>query len=239
MIKKVVISAAGRGTRMGHLTLNRPKHLLEIAGKPFLYYLLKRLEAAGFSEMILVVGYKKEAFKDFIKKYPFNLKVVDQHEVCGDDYGTAIPVKAVREIIGRSNFVGVAGDNLYSVRDLKKAQKDDALNYIGGLKVDNPEGFGYLEFDSLKYLKNIVEKPQSYPPGDVYINCSLYKFTPEIFSAIDRVKLSVRGEYEITDAIKLLAQERKVKIIELEDFWLDFGRPEDIEKLTKYLSEKA
>lgn len=237
MIKKVVISAAGRGTRMGLLTQDRPKHLLEIAGKPFLYYLLRRLEAAGFSEMIMVVGYKKEAFNDFLKHYPFDLKIVDQEEACGEDYGTAIPLKAARKLIGQENFVAVAGDNLYSVRDLKKAQKDDRLNYIGGLRVTGGGSFGHLEVDNLGYLKNIIEKPENIPAGERIINCSLYKFTPEIFPAIDRVGLSPRGEYEITDAIRFLAKDQKVKMIELEDFWLDFGRPEDIEKLARHLAE--
>ena len=236
MIKKVVISAAGRGTRMKDLTQDKPKHLLEIAGHPFLYYLLDRLEKAGFSEMILVVGYKKEAFKDFIKKYPFKLTVVDQREVCGEDYGTAMPIKAARESVGKENFVAVAGDNLYSVRDLKKVLIDDKLNYISGLSATNPQGFGYLETNNSGYLRNIIEKPKTYPSGPCFINCSLYKFTPEIFHAVDRMKVSPRGEYEITDAIRHLAREKKVKMVTLEDFWLDFGRPEDIEKLAKHLA---
>ncbi|MFA5070377.1 MAG: sugar phosphate nucleotidyltransferase [Patescibacteria group bacterium] len=236
MIKKVVISAAGRGTRMKELTADRPKHLLEIAGHPFLYYLLDRLSKAGFSEMILVVGYKKEAFNEFISKYPFKLAVIDQHEICGEDYGTAIPIKAAQKLVGTDDFVAVAGDNLYSVRDLKKVLIDDKLNYISGLSVTNPSGFGYLETDNFGYLRNIVEKPKVYPPGPCFINCSLYKFTPEIFESIGRIGLSVRGEYEITDAIKRLAREKKVKMVTLEDFWLDFGRPEDIEKLAKHLS---
>ncbi len=238
MIKKVVVSAAGRGTRMGNLTLDKPKHLLEISGKPFLYYLLRRLESAGFSEMIMVVGYKKELFNDFIKKYSFNLTIVDQQENCGDDYGTAIPIKAVRKLVGQDNFVAVAGDNLYSVRDLKKAQKEDNLNYIGGLKITGGGRFGHLEMDNSGYLKNIIEKPEEYPKGERIINCSLYKFTPEIFSAINRVGLSPRNEYEITDAIRFLAKDKKVKLIELEDFWLDFGRPEDIEKLAQHLGSE-
>jgi len=233
MIKKVVISAAGRGTRMKELTKDMPKHLIEINGKPFIYYLLKRLEEAGFQEMFLVVGYKKEAFNDFIKKYPFNLKVIDQEEVCGYDYGTAIPIKAAQSFIGQEKFVAVAGDNLYSVRDLEKINIDDNLNYIGGLKISQPQGFGVLIIEGNNNLKDIIEKPKEFL-SDI-INTSLYKFTPEIFQAIDRIDLSPRGEFEITDAIKLLARKKRIKMIPMEDFWLDFGRPEDIEKLKKYL----
>ena len=64
MIKKVLISAAGRGSRMLHLSKDKPKHLIETNGKPFLYYLLNNLKQAGFEEVIMVVGYKK----DFMEK---------------------------------------------------------------------------------------------------------------------------------------------------------------------------
>jgi len=233
MIKKVVISAAGKGTRMKELTKDIPKHLIDINGKPFIYYLLKRLEEAGFQEMFLVVGYKKEAFREFIKKYPFNLKVIDQEEVCGSNYGTAMPIKAAESFIGQENFVAVAGDCLYSVRDLEKFNIDDNLNYIGGLKTPQTQGMGVLIVEGNNNLKDMVEKPKEFV-SDI-VNASLYKFTPEIFRAIDRIGLSPRGEFEITDAIKFLSKNKKVKVVQIEDFWLDFGRPEDIEKLSKYL----
>ena len=237
MIKKVVISAAGKGTRMKELTKDVPKHLIEINGKPFIYYLLKRLEEAGFQQMFLVVGYKKEAFREFINKYPFNLKVIDQEEICGSNYGTAMPIKAAESFIGQENFVAVAGDCLYSVRDLEKFNIDDNLNYIGGLKTPQTQGMGVLIVEGNNNLKDMVEKPTEFI-SDI-INASLYKFTPEIFRAIDRIDLSPRGEFEITDAIRLLAKNKKVKIVQIEDFWLDFGRAEDIEKLSKYLQNNV
>ncbi|MFA5948578.1 MAG: sugar phosphate nucleotidyltransferase, partial [Candidatus Gracilibacteria bacterium] len=69
------------------------------------------------------------------------------------------------------------------------------------------------------------------------INTSLYKFTPEIFKTVFKIEKSQRGEYEVTDAISLLAKEKKVKIKKINDFWMDFGRPEDIEKMSNFLNE--
>ena len=65
----------------------------------------------------------------------------------------------------------------------------------------------------------------------------LYKFTPDVFEKLDKIEKSPRGEYEVTDAISLLAKEKKVKIKEIEDYWLDFGNPSDIEKVEKFLNE--
>jgi len=63
----------------------------------------------------------------------------------------------------------------------------------------------------------------------------LYKFTPSIFKKLPQIEKSSRGEYELTDAIDLLAKEKRVKIKEIEDYWLDFGKPEDVETISNFL----
>ena len=66
MIKKVVVAAAGQGTRMLHLSDNKSKHLICVKHKPFLAYLLDNLILAGYTDIILVVGFKKELMYEFI-----------------------------------------------------------------------------------------------------------------------------------------------------------------------------
>lgn len=255
---KIVISAAGKGTRMLHLTKNKPKHLIKIKGKPFLYYLLKNIKKAGFFDIVLVVGYKGGEFKKFLESpqyqdlfgkikfalrekfklvYNFlqsNYKVtlVNQFEVLGKSkYGTACPLIAVEEIIGQENFVSVCGDTLYSSKDLKTFKINDKLNYVAGFKHKHPEKYGTLIIKD-DYLEKIEEKVKK--PKSEIINTAMYKFTPEIFKLIKKIKLSPRGEYELTDAINLLAKKKKVKV-KLIDLWLDFGNPADIIKLTRFL----
>jgi bifunctional UDP-N-acetylglucosamine pyrophosphorylase/glucosamine-1-phosphate N-acetyltransferase len=63
MITKVVVAAAGQGTRMLQLTKNKSKHLIKVQKKPFLAYLLDNLLKAGYKELILVVGYKQELMR--------------------------------------------------------------------------------------------------------------------------------------------------------------------------------
>ncbi|PIR89998.1 mannose-1-phosphate guanyltransferase, partial [bacterium (Candidatus Gribaldobacteria) CG10_big_fil_rev_8_21_14_0_10_37_21] len=57
MISKVVIAAAGQGTRMKHLSQNKSKHLICVKEKPFLCYLMDNLIKAGYQDIILVVGF--------------------------------------------------------------------------------------------------------------------------------------------------------------------------------------
>ncbi|MFA7150648.1 MAG: sugar phosphate nucleotidyltransferase, partial [Candidatus Paceibacterota bacterium] len=99
MTKKVVIAAAGKGTRMLHLTRNKSKHLIKVNKKPFLSYLLDNLLEAGYRDFILVVGYKEESIREFLKEYNYKAKVVNQFEILGEkEYGTACPLKCVKDI---------------------------------------------------------------------------------------------------------------------------------------------
>jgi len=66
----------------------------------------------------------------------------------------------------------------------------------------------------------------------------LYKFTSEIYNCLAQIKLSERGEYELTDALGLLAQKENVAVITIKDYWLDLGTIADIEKIEKFLREK-
>lgn len=236
MLKKVLISAAGRGTRMLHLSKDRPKHLIEVNGRPFLYYLLKNLKEAGFNDFILVVGYKKEMMDEFVKNYQneFPIKIINQFEILGEKkLGTALPLECVKDIIGNENFLAVYGDNLYSINDLRALNIDDNFNYVAGLNHPQPEKYGVLIKDGEDFLEKIIEKPTTFV-GNL-INTGLYKFTPEIFTKLPLLTLSPRGEYELTDAITMLAKEKKVKIKEIKDFWLDFGKPEDVQTISEFL----
>jgi len=237
MIKKVVIAAAGQGTRMKHLTKNKSKHLIEVKEKPFLAYLLDNLKKAGYEEFILVVGFRADLMQDFLKEYGYKATVVNQFDILGPkekEYGTLCPLKCVKDLVGDESFLAVYGDNLYSVKDLASLREGNGYNYVAGLEHENPEKYGVLVSDN-GLLKEIVEKPTEYI-GNL-INTGLYKFTPEVFDKIPQVKISPRGEYELTDAITLLAKDKKVKIKKIEDYWLDFGNPGDILKLNKFLEE--
>jgi NDP-sugar pyrophosphorylase family protein len=228
MINKVVVAAAGKGTRMLHHSQNKPKHLIEVNGRPFIYYLLNRLKQAGFREIIVVIGYQPEIMKQTLSsiKTDFPLTIINQFERSADKYGTALPIECVEAEMGQENFVALYGDSLWSVEDLKKMMIDDNFNYIAGKASDQPEKYGVLMTDDLERLITIKEKPQEFV-GNL-INTGLYKFTPEIFKKIKLIEKSVRGEYELTDAINLLAKEQKVKVQQINDYWFDFGRPEDI-----------
>jgi len=230
-----VIAAAGQGTRMLHLSKNKSKHLIRVQKKPFLGYLLDNLLKAGYRELILVVGYKAEMMREFLKKYKYKATIVNQFKILGGKekiYGTACPLKCIKDIVGREHFLFVCGDNLYSVKDLQALNIEGKYNYVAGFYHQRPEKYGVLIADN-GFLKRIVEKPKKHI-GNL-INTGLYKFTPEVFDKLPKIRKSPRGEYEITDVVSLLAEKRKVRVKKIQDHWIDFGNPADIIKFSRFL----
>ena len=236
-IRKAVIAAAGKGTRMLHLATNKPKHLIKVNNRPFLFYVLKNLKEAGIKEMILVVGHKKEAMEAFAREYrhEFSLTLVDQFKIAGTKrYGTAIPIECAKDAVGDESFIAIFGDNMYAPEDIEPLTHNDEFTYVGGLRHNHPERYGVLLTED-GYLKNIIEKPKEFVSN--LINTGLAKFTPDIFDAIRYVNISPRGEYELTDAIRILAQKKKVKVKEIGHYWFDFGNPADIIRVSDFLEK--
>ncbi len=238
MIKKVVISAAGQGTRMQELSKDKSKHLITVNSRPFLAYLLDNIIKAGYSDIMLVVGFRQDLIAEFLKTYELpsgvTIGMVNQFEILGPkekEYGTACPLKCVKDWTAGEQFISLVGDNFYSADDLASMNVDDNFCYVGGLKAEHPERFGVLLSEG-EMLKEIIEKPKEFV-GDL-INTSLYKFTPEVFEKLPLITKSPRGEYEITDILTLLAKDKKVKIKKLKDNWMDFGKPDDIQKFEKF-----
>lgn len=240
MIKKVVVAAAGQGTRMKHLSKNKPKPLIRVQQKPFLGYLLDNLLAAGYKELILVVGFQADLMKKFLEDFGYKATVVNQFEILGPkekEYGTLCPIKCIRNLVGKENFLAVYGDNLYSVKDLRAMNIDDEYTYMAArVEKEHPEKYGVLITDKNGFLLEIKEKPKEYV-GNL-VNTGLYKFTPDVFNKVSCVKLSPRGEFELTDAITLLAKDGKVKLKMIKDYWLDFGNPGDVLKVDKFLKQQ-
>ncbi|MBU1167200.1 NTP transferase domain-containing protein [Patescibacteria group bacterium] len=234
---KVVIAAAGKGTRMGELTKHQPKHVIPILGKPFIYYLVSHLREAGYLDIVVVTGYQSDKIDHFLAGYNHNIKTVNQFKVLGDKvYGTACPVKAAKSFIGNENFILINGDALISKRDLKAFDIDDDYCYLSSIESQKPEKYGVV-ISRGEYLERIDEKPER--PSSNLVNCGFYKLTPDIFSELEKLEKSSRGEYEIVDAITSLAKQKKVKVKRIKDYWLDFGSPEDIDKVERFLTNKA
>lgn len=210
------------------LTKTVPKVLIEVNGVPFLKYVIKNLQKAGYKEFGIVVGYMKEKIAEFLKKEGIRATLIEQKE----QLGTGDAVLQAEKFVGNEDFLVLGGDNLWSVEDFRKIGKEDRFNYISGIEVENAQDYGILIAEGER-LMEIKEKPEE--NFGKLINAALYKFKPEIFEKLKKLQLSPRGELELTDAVSELAKEGKVKVIKTK-WWLDLGKKEDIPKVEKFLN---
>ncbi|MFH1294663.1 MAG: bifunctional sugar-1-phosphate nucleotidylyltransferase/acetyltransferase [Candidatus Aenigmatarchaeota archaeon] len=206
---KAVIMAAGVSTRTFPITVTTPKPLIRIANKEILARTLENLSGL-VDEVLLIVGYKIEMIKTFLqdKDYGFKITLVEQKEQLGTGHAL---LQCRPYLDGR--FISMGGDDYFSRRDIEKLLQHDYA--ILTKKVDDPSKFGVC-FADRGVLKKIVEKPKI--PVSYQGNTACYVFDNKIFDALKRIKKSTRGEYELTDAINLLAETVDIKVVDGEDW---------------------
>lgn len=236
---KAVILAAGIGTRLKHLTKDMPKVMIEFVDKPLLEYIVSILKENGIEEIVVIVGYKKEAIMNYFgdgSRFGVKIEYVEQKNYKG---GTADAINCARSKITENKFLVVYGDNFFEsevIGELIKKSK----NYDGVIcckMVDNPSIFGVLKVKNDKLIE-IIEKPKSPPSNLVF--AGIFVLPKEIFKAIDETKKSPRGELEITDSInKLISKGSTFGYFQIKGFWKDIGDENDLEKVKEHVNNNC
>jgi bifunctional UDP-N-acetylglucosamine pyrophosphorylase/glucosamine-1-phosphate N-acetyltransferase len=229
---KAVLLAAGEGVRLLPITATRPKHLIKVGGKPILQFCLEAVKNAGINEAIIVTHYMGDAIRQYFgagEKLGLHISYVEQKAVLGTGNAAAVAEPYVDD-----DFVLVYGDLLFgldAVKDmLQMFKQGKTAAVIGAVPVDRPESYGIIELDEKRRVKRIVEKPAVGKASSNLANAGVYVFSHEVFDKIRQTKASARGEWELTDAVTLLAKEGKAVLAsELsKEGWFDVGRPWDL-----------
>ena len=234
-IETAVLLAAGRGTRMGQLTRDVPKPMIEVRGKPVLQHIVEGLRGAGVREFLIVVGYHANAICEHFGDGPrFNIDIKYATQVVQD--GTGRVVDLARDFTENLPFVLGYGDILVEPRNYKRiVDLDDDVEAIVSVKRDEDVSKGGAVFVNERMeLIDLREKPKPGEPTSPWYNAGLYAFRPSIFEFTSKLQPSPRGEYELTDAIRDLARSgKKVQALELHGEWADVRDPEILEKLNR------
>ena len=234
-IDKAVVLAAGRGTRMRELTAEVPKPMIELRGKPVLQHIIEGLRDAGISELLVVVGYRADAVRNFFGDGSGD-NVAIQYATQTVQDGTGRVVDLSRDFVGDRPFVLSYGDilvdpvNYNRVADLP--DKVEAI--ITVIRGEDVSKGGAVFLNERMELLDLREKSQRDEPTSPWYNAGLYAFRPSIFEFTAKLQPSPRGEYELTDAIRDLAQSgKKVQAVELIGEWADVRDPEILAKLNQ------
>lgn len=217
---KIVILAAGKGTRMGELTRAIPKPLLSYQGKTLLQHKLA-IVSPTTSEIVIVIGYLgtqiKEAVGDSYDGIP--ITYVTQHETLG----TAHALWQCRHYLDQP-FTVLMADDLYAKADIDalEAGGDDwavlahrsGAQERGGKCLIRPDG----------YLDEIYEDFEGTHPCPL-IYSGVCHLTPEIFER-DMVVLS-NGEYGLPQTLSAFSKKKDIRVVETKD-WKRITAPEDL-----------
>jgi NDP-sugar pyrophosphorylase family protein len=234
-VTKAVLLAAGKGTRMRELTNDLPKPMLAVNGRPILQHIVEGLAAAGVTRFLIVVGYRADVVREFFGDgSAFGVSVEYVTQTVQD--GTGRVVELARDFAGADAFVLSYGDILVSPENYLRLVALDAAEALVSVKHNPGEiAKGGAVFVNERFeLTDLREKPQPGEPTSPWYNAGLYTFRPSIFEFTARLEKSPRGEYELTDAIRELAQSgRVVQVVELSGTWADVRDPEVLAGLNK------
>ncbi len=239
---KGIILAGGSGTRLYPLTRVTSKQLLPVYDKPMIYYPLSVLMNAGINE-ILIISTPDDTprfEKLFGNGNELGLKLF--YEVQEKPDGLARAFVIGEKFIGKDNVAMVLGDNIFAGHGLKKRLRkavENAENGNGaavfGYYVDDPERFGIVEFDDAKRAISLEEKPKK--PKSNYCVTGLYFYDNKVIEYAKNLKLSARGEYEITDLNKIYLANGNlhVEILGQGFTWLDTGTHESLVDASNFI----
>ena len=239
MIKKGIILAGGKGTRMSPLTKAVNKQLLPIYDKPLIFYPLSILMLAKIKDVLIIVN--KGQLDQYKKIIPNgnNLGIKITYKEQATPKGLPDAFILGEEFIGKENVALILGDNFFYGQNLSTTLlnasklKDGAKILLH--KVTKPELFGVAKINDKNKITSIKEKPKKYL-SDLAIT-GLYFFDNKVIEYSKKLKPSKRGEIEITD---LLNKYKKTNNL-YADFlgrggaWLDTGSIDDYYKTIAFV----
>lgn len=234
-VDKAVLLAAGRGTRMRDLTADLPKPMIRVRGKPVLLHIVEGLQTAGIKNFLIIVGYHGETVRDYFGDGTcYGLRIHYATQIVQD--GTGRVVNLAQDFAGDSPFVLSYGDILIDRRNYKSLVHlpDDVEAIITVKRGEDVSKGGAVFLNEEMELIDLREKSGAGEPTSPWYNAGIYTFRPSIFEFTSKLEPSLRGEYELTDAIRDLAMSgKKVKALELVGEWADVRDPEILAKLNQ------
>jgi UTP--glucose-1-phosphate uridylyltransferase len=234
---KVVIPAAGLGTRFLPATKSQPKEMLPMVDRPIIQYVVEEAIAAGADDILIVTGRGKRALEDHFDLSPELARHEDSPELRQLDElsrrarihfvrqrepkGLANAIECARFHTGAEAFGVLLGDTINVcdpplLRQLwtRYERYRAPVLAIEAVPDEKVQDYGIVAGPEVETgvfrLEQLVEKPTlSKAPSRLGLT-GAYVLTPEVYGAIDRTRADRHGEVQLTDALQLLAREREV-----------------------------
>ena len=240
MIKKGIILAGGKGTRMSPLTKAVNKQLLPIYDKPLIFYPLSILMLAKIKDILIIVNKGQlEQYKKLIpngRNLGIKITYIEQNKPKGLPDAFVLGEK----FIGKENVSMILGDNFFYGQNLYEKLLNSSKLKSGAKvilhKVMKPELFGVAKINNKNKIIYIKEKPKKFFSD--YAITGIYFFDNKVVQYAKKLKPSKRGEIEIIDLLNIYRSKKQLSadFIGRGGAWLDTGSIEDFYKTTDFVS---
>ncbi len=247
-IRTAVIPAAGLGTRFLPASKAVPKEMVTLVDRPAIQWVVEEAVAAGCTRVVMVVGRGKEAIADHFDRAPeleasltasgkqglldVVRRLAELAEVVlvrqGEPRGLGHAVGVARPVVGDEPFAVLLPDDVFHpstlLAEMVANTEVSGRSTVAVMRIAGPEisTKGVAAVEGRRVL-DVVEKPAfEDAPSDLAL-MGRYVFTPGVFDALDRIGHGALGELQLTDAIRLLAQEEGVDAQTFEGGYFDTG----------------
>ncbi len=224
---KVVILAGGFGTRLSEYTKSIPKPMIDINGKPMIYYILKFYAKHGFKDFYIALGYKGQVIKNFFKKnsYGWNINLIET----GKKTMTGGRLKRLAKHLRNETFMMTYGDGLSNV-NLKKLLKFHKNNkkLVTLTAVRPPARFGALKFKG-HFVRYFKEKSKV---DEGWINGGFFVIEPKFLNFIKK-----DDTYLEREPLELASKKKQLVAYRHEGFWQCVDTKRDLDKIRKILKK--
>lgn len=227
---KCVILAAGEGKRMRPLTLENPKPMVPVAGKPLLEHFIAHLPKE-IDSLIVVVGYKREKICEYFGNRfgRFVIDYVAQDEPRGTYHALSLCTHFLEP---DERFLVMYADDIHGCEGLTQMVRGSDMS-LSTCTSETPERFGVLECDENGYVIGVEEKPQQ--PKSNIISSGAMVLTTKIFDY--PAPVGKNGERFTTDSVALMiADGHKFRAVP-SSLWIPVGYPEDLKKVEEYVGQ--
>jgi D,D-heptose 1,7-bisphosphate phosphatase len=228
--EQCVILVGGLGTRLGALTVETPKPLLAVAGRPFLEYLLFEAARFGFKRVLLLAGYRADQVASYLAESDIarHLRLEIDLHVEAEPAGTGGALWQARERLDEYFYL-LNGDSWLDFNWLSLVTvegSDRAVATLGLRHVEDASRYGVVETDD-GLVRRFRDRPEQAGPGDV--NSGVYLVSREIVAAL-RPRCSLER-----DVLPALAEAGRLRAQRVRGGFIDIGVPEDFARAQSLL----
>ena len=227
MTKKGIILAGGFGTRLFPLTRVLSKQLLPVYDKPMIFYPLATLMQIGIKTIMIIATEEDLSRFKFLLGNGDDLGINISYKVQDSPLGIPQSFLLAEDFIGNDSVTLILGDNIFYGKELegilRKSSENEEGATVFAVEVEDPTKYGVVEKDSSGKLVKLLEKPEN-PPTNLAVT-GLYFYDHDVIEIAKNLKVSDRGEYEITDINNVYLERHKLNLVTFDSSvtWFDTG----------------